>query len=118
MLPKKDPNYEPSDCMMLFAPYASKFSNGKWIVNQFTKYRNGEGVSYNGQVPCSQGASAWTVNPGSGYPYVFICNSFETLTVDQAATKIIHEALHTAGLGENPPTPGEIDQAVRQNCGL
>jgi len=30
---------------------------------------------------------------------------------------IIHEFLHTLGLGENPPASGEITNVVRQRCG-
>ena len=31
---------------------------------------------------------------------------------------LIHEMLHTLGLAENPPTPSEITQRVRERCGL
>jgi hypothetical protein len=31
---------------------------------------------------------------------------------------VIHETLHTLGLGENPPSSAEIDSAVARRCGL
>jgi hypothetical protein len=30
---------------------------------------------------------------------------------------LIHEVLHTLGLGENPPSSGEITERVRRQCG-
>ncbi len=124
MLPKTHPDYEPTDCMELFAPYGPSMSNGKWIINQFIQYRWGEGVQANGGVPCNDGAtSAWTLNAGSGYPYVFLCNQFKDLPLNEAAVILIHEALHVAGLKESPATPGkptthQIQNQVRQTCGL
>lgn len=35
-----------------------------------------------------------------------------------AEAAIIHEALHTLGLGENPPTSGEITGRVRRACDI
>ncbi len=51
-----------------------------------------------------------------------LCPSFETLSPFSAALVLIHEALHDAGMGENPPdtgslTSGEINQLVRARCG-
>lgn len=34
-----------------------------------------------------------------------------------AAAILIHEQLHSLGLGENPPTPDEITQRVLERCG-
>jgi hypothetical protein len=33
-----------------------------------------------------------------------------------AEAVLIHEALHTLGLGENPPTPRAIQDRVRARC--
>ncbi len=125
MLPKSHPDYEPTDCMELFAPYGPKSSNGKWLINQFIEFRLGEGVQSNGIAPCSGGSMphAWSLHAGSGYPYVFLCDRFANLPLKEAAVIIIHEALHVAGLEESPATPNrptsqEIQNQVRQTCNL
>jgi hypothetical protein len=56
-----------------------------------------------------------------GHQVVRICTarfgrSFEDQTV-AAEMIIIHEMLHTLGLGENPPTSQEITEQVRKRCG-
>ena len=56
-----------------------------------------------------------------GHQVVRICTarfgrSFEDQTV-AAEMIIIHEMLHTLGLGENPPTSQEITAQVRKRCG-
>jgi hypothetical protein len=33
-----------------------------------------------------------------------------------AEAMVIHEMLHTLGLGENPPTPFEITERIRARC--
>jgi hypothetical protein len=35
----------------------------------------------------------------------------------QAEHAVIHEMLHTLGLGQDPPTPSEITRRVRRLCG-
>jgi len=34
-----------------------------------------------------------------------------------ASSTLLHEALHTLGLGENPPLPSEITHRIREHCG-
>ena len=56
-----------------------------------------------------------------GHQVVRICTarfgrSFEDQTV-AAEMIIIHEMLHSLGLGENPPTSQEITEQVRKRCG-
>jgi len=34
-----------------------------------------------------------------------------------AVVVVVHEVLHTLGLGENPPSPSEINSAVLRRCG-
>jgi hypothetical protein len=58
-----------------------------------------------------------------GSPMVFVCDEFERLSYQDAATIIIHEALHTAGLKERPQYRGigvktsrEISSMVAKNC--
>lgn len=54
-----------------------------------------------------------------GTPRVLVCGQFATTQVRdpwQAETIVIHEMLHTLGLGENPPTSIEITQRVKGRC--
>jgi hypothetical protein len=69
--------------------------------------------------PCERGRiAAWT-QPGSRV--VRICGDrfVEWRRTDPALAEmlLIHEALHTLGLGENPPSSLEITAAVRRRCG-
>ena len=69
--------------------------------------------------PCKEGALAFTV-AGSRVPVVYVCgrrfqNAAARDPVRVQAT-IIHEALHTLGLGENPPSSGEISARVLASC--
>jgi hypothetical protein len=54
-----------------------------------------------------------------GAQVVFVCARFYFDTFgrpDLAEAIVIHEALHTLGLGENPPSSGEITARVRSRC--
>ncbi len=56
-------------------------------------------------------------------PLVRLCRRFASLGVEQAATVLIHEALHFAGMGEWPRDPQglnsrEINALVKRSCGL
>lgn len=61
---------------------------------------------------------AWT-SPGSRA--VHVCWSqfsyWQRAKPGYAANIVIHEALHTLGLRESPPLPGEITEKVIQRCG-
>ena len=63
-----------------------------------------------------RGAVAAFTGPGSRV--VFICGS-RFPAIDRARTEliVIHELLHTLGVGELPPRSSEIDQAVAVRCG-
>ena len=69
---------------------------------------------------CKRGASAFTY---VSTPQVRLCRRFASLGTEQAATALIHEALHWAGLGEKPRDedglhPHDIDRMVRKACDL
>jgi hypothetical protein len=54
-----------------------------------------------------------------GIARVLVCKSFyQTVQQqrDMAEIYVIHEMLHTLGLGENPPTSLEITQQVKRRC--
>lgn len=97
-------------------------NNENWdhVMNDWNEWRNGEGVRQPGatRVPCGENISAWTI---TNRPTIYMCDRFTALTPNQAAVILIHEALHTAGLPENPPTTKaktseEINQMVRDAC--
>ena len=78
-------------------------------------------IFYDGRAtaPCEDSRTlAWT-NPGSRA--VMVCwNQFavqQRTRFGYTANTIIHETLHTLGLGETPPDPREITQRVAQRCG-
>ena len=54
-----------------------------------------------------------------GVRRVFVCPSFADFQVRHqslAQSLVIHDILHTLGLGENPPTPDVITQRVEARC--
>jgi hypothetical protein len=54
-----------------------------------------------------------------GTPRVFVCRSFAEQQVRSpfsAENMVIHEMLHTLGLGENPPSSEEISRRVNGRC--
>lgn len=54
---------------------------------------------------------------GAGSRVVFVCgNRFAKLGRDEAERVVLHELLHTLGLGERPPTPAQIDRQVDRRC--
>lgn len=84
------------------------------------RLRGGEHVrDSDGRIACDEPTvPAWTI---LGTPNTYICDKFTRQGVAEAATTMIHEALHTQGLGENPPdpramTPAQINQMVREAC--
>jgi hypothetical protein len=67
---------------------------------------------------CQGFGAAAVTQPGSHV--VYVCSKeFRQLARNRrkAVATIIHELLHTLGLGENPPSPREIDTAVASRCG-
>jgi hypothetical protein len=69
--------------------------------------------------PCESGrVLAWT-SPGSRA--VHVCWSqfsyWQRANPGYTANIVIHETLHTLGLGESPPTPGAITEKVIERCG-
>jgi len=66
---------------------------------------------------CGAQRLAYTV---PGYRVVYVCSSrFRDLyqrNTSLAEVAVVHEALHCLGLGENPPTPQEINARVQAAC--
>jgi hypothetical protein len=66
---------------------------------------------------CLRGTAVLVTSPG--FPRVYVCSSFAMTQVRQpelAETLVIHEMLHTLGLGENPPSSLEITKQVAGRC--
>lgn len=68
-------------------------------------------------VHCSPGRLAFTE---TGSRAIWVCPSFARAQKSDpglAEVVLIHELLHTLGLGEDPPTSLEITRRVTQRCG-
>jgi hypothetical protein len=66
---------------------------------------------------CRQAVAGTSV----GKKMVFLCRRFATLPVEEAATILIHEAMHRAGMSERPldrecMTGDAISEMVRRAC--
>ena len=72
-----------------------------------------EGSSYDS----CRGATAFT-EPGSRVVYICESSFRKTFRSDKmrAAATVLHEALHSLGLGENPPTSAQITRRVLALC--
>ncbi len=67
---------------------------------------------------CDAPGAAFRTAPG--YALVYVCPiGFRQVSTDtyEARAMVIHEVLHTLGLGENPPAPDEITHRVLERCG-
>jgi len=77
-----------------------------------TPFRDGSSLPL-----CRGGGSALISTPGMRP--VFVCPSFKRQAEKDpwaAENWVIHEMLHTLGLGENPPSSREITQRVGERC--
>jgi hypothetical protein len=81
---------------------------------QILRFANGERLS-----PCQSSGVLAATTPLSHV--IFLCGVrfFETERHDPefAAALVIHEMLHSLGLGENPPASNEITMRVLERCG-
>jgi hypothetical protein len=68
---------------------------------------------------CGRGDVALAAEPGSRF--VVVCGirfvGLQRTDPGLAAALVLHEELHVLGLGENPPSPGEITERVVARCG-
>jgi hypothetical protein len=73
-------------------------------------------VFADGRVPgCADPENLAVTSPGSRV--VFLCPRFARLKSDgYKETILIHEALHSLGLRENPPSSAEITERVEARC--
>jgi len=76
-------------------------------------YRDGRDL---GTARCRKGGAAAVTHTGD--LVVFVCLApFGDQRPGIRENTLIHEMLHSLGLGENPPSSGEINGQVRRRCG-
>jgi len=78
-------------------------------VLQFVSFADGSDRS-----PCKPKIAAFT-EPGSRV--VFVCARHFEKKSRESELQIIHEILHSLGLGENPPSSDQITRQVAARCG-
>jgi hypothetical protein len=97
------------------APSPASSRNGRSIRR--TSLRAVAFLDGTGQPLCRSGKVVLVSSPD--VPRVVVCPGFARLERDQprvAESLVIHELLHTLGLGENPPSPAEITGRVEARC--
>jgi hypothetical protein len=103
---------ENPECNNLFAQLGS---DGLEKLATSLYYRSTPAMERN---VCQRGSVAFTfINS----PQVRLCKRFASLGTERAATVLIHEALHFAGMTEQPrdpdgPYPSDIDRMVKKAC--
>jgi hypothetical protein len=63
------------------------------------------------------GSGSVDVCPVDGRPFTSRLTQLQLRNPAMAESIVIHEMLHTLGLGENPPTSEEITRQVQRRCG-
>jgi hypothetical protein len=100
-----------SDCRALFAPFEA---DGVDMLTRSVYARANAGME---ATWCRQAVAGTSV----GKKMVFLCRRFASLPVEEAATILIHEAMHRAGMSESQLDRGlmtgdEISSMVRRAC--
>jgi hypothetical protein len=111
------------ECQRVLSDF--KDSEGRPLQRNLEKW----GVSpaeYLEMIPFLDGSSSGLCRWGKvdfvstpGVPRVFVCAPFAVTQLRDPGTaeaEVIHEMLHTLGLGENPPTSAEITSRVKGRC--
>jgi hypothetical protein len=99
------------ECRDLFAPFQA---NGVEMLTRSVYARANAGMETSW---CRNAVAGTSV----GKKMVFLCRRFSSLPVEEAATILIHEGLHRAGMSESPLDSGsmtgdEISEMVRRAC--
>jgi hypothetical protein len=115
---------ERPECRRLFAEFAD--ANGRPLQQNLDALGQ-TGVGYLGLIVfadasdskrCMAGGVFAFTTPGSRV--VYVCGAHLKEAADQNAARaeavVIHEALHSLGLGENPPSSEEITARVLARC--
>ena len=114
---------ESDECRKVFTDFRD--AQGRTLLQNLEEW-GASPTEYVGLIPFVDGSSqalcrstktALVATPG--VRRVFVCPSFADVQLRQpgiAESMVIHEILHTLGLGENPPTSIEITQRVEARC--
>jgi hypothetical protein len=114
---------EHDECRKVFTDFRDK--EGRTLEANLEEF-GASPAEYIGLIPFLDGTSqplcrktkiALVASPG--VRRVFVCKTFADVQLKQPGTAesmVIHEILHTLGLGENPPTSIEITQRVEARC--
>jgi hypothetical protein len=114
---------ESDECRKVFTDFTD--SQGRTLQQNLEEW-GASPAEYVGLIPFVDGSSqalcrktktALVATPG--VRRVFVCRTFAEVQLRQpgvAESMVIHEILHTLGLGENPPTSIEITQRVEARC--
>jgi hypothetical protein len=89
----------------------------EWAVGPAEYLRIVPFVDGSGESLCRKSKVMLAASPN--VPRVIVCPGFARLQRDQpeaAESLVIHELLHTLGLGENPPASAEITRHVEARC--
>jgi hypothetical protein len=111
------------ECQLIFGDF--KDGEGRWLSANLVPFALPP-YEYLARLPFLDGAGHSSCSGGhsqlltaQGVGRVFVCKAFlQTVERDRAMAEVylIHEVLHTLGLGENPPSSHEITQQVKRRC--
>ncbi len=111
------------ECQRVLTDFAD--ADGRPLAESLAPFAMGPD-EYLAQLPLLDGAGHLLCENGQsqlltsqGVKRVFVCKGFlKTVSErrDDAELYLIHEVLHTLGLGENPPTSQQITQQVKRRC--
>ncbi len=89
----------------------------EWAVDPVEYLRVMPFLDGSGESFCNRSKVTLVSTPN--VPRVLVCPAFAALQRSEpshAESLVIHEVLHTLGLGENPPSSAEITQRVEERC--
>jgi hypothetical protein len=114
---------EQPECQRLFEEFRD--GEGRTLAQNLAKFERSP-ADYLRLIPFLDGASHSLCRGGNvflfagrGIPRVFVCQAFAKKQISDPFTAeniVIHEVLHTLGLGENPPSSQEITRRVNGRC--
>ena len=115
---------EDAECRRVFSDFHDALGRTiernleEWAMSPVEYLRMVPFVDGSGELLCRRDDVVLVSTPN--VPRVIVCPGFARLQRSQpgaAANRVIHEELHTLGLGENPPTTSEITRRVEIRCG-
>jgi hypothetical protein len=114
---------ESAECQVLLREF--KDGSGRPLAENLARFDRTP-ADYLRMIPFLDGSSHPLCRGGraelfaeAGTPRVFVCRSFVEKQIRDpwtAENMVIHEMLHTLGLGENPPSSREITRRVGERC--